>query len=107
MKPNMKRVNETRYGVYVWQMPNGAVVADEERNFLSISSEFGDPRRIAELRAAVRACGIEVGQPLFMPGHRKIDDEEYERQSQRLAEGLIPDEYDAAAWREEFKNRER
>ena len=107
MNHSMKTVRETNYGLYVWQMPNGAVVADEDRNFLSIASKFGDPKRIAELQAAVRACGITIGEPLFIPGARKIDDEEYERQQERLAQGLIPDDYDAAAWREELQNRDR
>ena len=100
-------VQETKYGVYLWQMPDGALVCDENRNYLSISSKEGDPRRLAELTAAARACGCEDGHPICFPGHRKIDDEEYEHQRERFEQGLIPDEYDAAAWAEEIKFREQ
>lgn len=85
-------------------MPDGSVVADEDRNFLSIASKQGDIRRMHALRDAVRAYGIDSGGPLFLAGHRKVSDEEYERQKERMAEGLIPDEYDAGAWREEMRN---
>lgn len=103
-----KIVEETRYGLYLWQMPNGAVVTDEERNYLSIAAEKGDLRRIKTLIDTVRSFGIEEGKPLWMPGHRKVSEEEYDRQKQRMDDGLIPDEYDAPAWREELsRNHDR
>ena len=100
-------VEETLYGIYLWQMPNGAVVTDEERNYLSIAARKGDPVRIERLRQAARSLGIDVGQPLWLPGHRKVTEEEYETQKQRLNEGLIPDDYDAPAWAEEIKRNGR
>lgn len=100
MEPKLQVVQETKYGVYLWQMPDGAVVKDEDGNFMSIAAKEGDLRRINELRAAARSYGIDTGSPLFMPGYRKIDDEEYEHQKERMNEGLIADEYDVPAWRE-------
>ena len=94
-----------RFGVYLWQMPDGSVVADEDKNFLSIASAYGDAERIAKLKRAAEQCGIFEGSPLFMPGHRKVTDEEYAEQQQRLESGLIPDEYDIGAWKEEVANR--
>ena len=99
-------IKETDYGVYLWQMPDGALVCDEEKNFLSISSKKGDPRRIDELTAAARTLGLDTGHPIFFPGHRKINDEEYQRQKARMEDGLIPDEYDAGAWADEIRYRE-
>lgn len=86
-----------QFGVYVWQMPDGKVVGDDQRNFLSIQAKFGDLKRISELTSAVRALGIREGSPLFLSGHRKVSDEEYENQQERLKSGLIPDDHDLPA----------
>lgn len=94
-----------RYGVYLWEMPDGRYVGDDEGNFLSISSEFGDLKRMSQLAEAVRYYGINEGRPRFMAGHRKVTDEEYEEQKQRLASGLIPDEYDISASVEELRSQ--
>jgi hypothetical protein len=93
----MQVVEEAAYGVYVWEMPNGQWVGDDEGNFLSIAAMKGDQKRINELTQAVRHYGILVGEPVFLSGHRKIDDEEFEYQKQRQAFGLIPDENDIPA----------
>jgi hypothetical protein len=96
-----KVVDELKYGVYVWQMPDGRWVGDDEGNFLSISAQAGDRKRIDQLKQAVRHYGVEEGAPLFLSGHRKISDEEYENQRLRMEFGLLPDEYDVAALSEE------
>ncbi|QGH76355.1 hypothetical protein SEA_DAUBENSKI_47 [Streptomyces phage Daubenski] len=96
-KTNIQTVDEAAYGVYVWEMPNGQWVGDDEGNFLSIASMKGDLKRINELTEAARHYGIMVGKPLFLSGNRKISDEEFEYQKQRQAFGLIPDEHDIPA----------
>ena len=62
LKPTGKRIIHDspgdRFGVYLWEMPNGAYVADQEHNFLSIASEFGDVVRIQKLKDAVNSYGI-------------------------------------------------
>src|SRR4051794_19321705 len=102
---NLKPVKETEYGLYIWMMPDGSVVKDEEDNFMCIASREGDFRKIKLLQDAAKSFGIEVGRAFFLPGRRKVDNEEFERQKARLEAGLIPDEYDAAAWAEEIRNR--
>lgn len=92
-----KVVEEAAYGVYVWEMPDGRWVGDEDGNFLSVNAMRHDSTKLKMLNDAVRHYGILVGKPLFLSGHRKIDDEEFERQKQRQAFGLIPDEYDIPA----------
>jgi hypothetical protein len=82
------------------RMPDGSVVTDSDRNYMSIAAKEGDLKRINMLREVARAHGIEEGQPLFLPGYRKIDDVELEHQKERMEAGLIPDEYDIPAWRE-------
>jgi len=105
MKPNVSVVKETPYGIYVWKMPNGAIVSDEERNFLSIDSKEGDRNHISQLTMTVRGYGITEGEPWFLPGYRKVSDEEYDHQKERMAQGLIPDELDLGAWRDEERFR--
>lgn len=97
-----KVVSEVDYGVYVWKMPNGAYLADDERRWLSIASMRGDMRRIAELSDTVKAYGIHEGSPEFIEGVRKVTDDEYDEQVERLEQGLIPDIYDIPAHREEL-----
>jgi hypothetical protein len=96
-KQRMKVVDEAAYGVYVWEMPDGKLVGDDEGNWLSIAAMKGDLKRINELTQAARHYGIMLGKPLFLAGNRKITDEEYEYQKQRQAFGLIPDENDIPA----------
>ncbi|QPL13686.1 hypothetical protein SEA_MINDFLAYER_46 [Streptomyces phage MindFlayer] len=96
-KQRMQVVDEAAYGVYVWEMPNGQWVGDDEGNFLSIAAMKGDQKRINELTEAVRHYGIMAGKPYFLSGHRKIDDDEFEYQKQRQSFGLIPDENDIPA----------
>jgi hypothetical protein len=103
-KQRVSVVDETDIGVYVWRMPDGRWVGDEDGNFLSIAAQKGDLRRIHELTAAVRSYGVEEGAPAFLPGRRKITDEELEEQESRLSQGLIPDPYDIPALMEELRH---
>ena len=94
---------ETRLGIYVWEMPDGRWIGDDDGNYLSITSMKGNKARIDLLANAVRGYGIYEGQPLFLEGRRKIDDEEYEYQKQRLEWGLVPDPLDIGNYKDEVK----
>ena len=94
--------NETRLGVYVWEMPDGRWIGDDEGNFLSINSMRGDRGRIDLLAKAVRGYGIYEGNPKFLEGSRQIDDEEFEYQKQRLRWGLTPDPLDIGVHKDEM-----
>lgn len=93
---------ETRLGVYVWEMPDGRWIGDEDNNFLSVASMIGNKERIAALANAVRHYGINEGQPKFIEGSRQIDDEEFEHQKQRLRWGLTPDPLDIGVHKDEM-----
>lgn len=103
----VKVVKETEYGVYVWQMPNGSIVGDDEGHWMCISAKEGDLRKVQALQDAARSYGIEEGTPLFLPGTRKVTDDEWAEQKARMELGLIPDDYDAAAWAEEIEDARR
>jgi len=98
----MMNDEETRIGTYVWEMPDGRWIGDDDGNFLSIASSKGNRSKIDALADVVRSYGIDVGQPKFLSGRRKIDDEEFEYQQQRLKWGLTPDPLDIGVYKEEM-----
>lgn len=106
-KMKVKVVEESMLGLYVWTTPEGAIVADEDGNYLNIQSVKGDERKIELLKEAARECGVEGGKAMFLSGYRRVTDEEYEYQRQRLELGLIPDELDIAAFKEEYEHAQK
>lgn len=102
-----KPVQETSFGLYVWQMPDGRWVGDSDGNFLNVASEQYDMKKMKILRDAVRHYGVEEGQAVFLPGRRRVTDEELEIQQQRLLDGLTPDEYDAPALLDELREQKQ
>lgn len=100
---NQSTVEETTLGIYVWEMPDGRWIGDDEGNYLSITSKKGNKARIRLLADAVRHYGITEGSPKFLSGRRKIDDEEYEYQQQRLKWGLTPDPLDIGVYKDSLK----
>lgn len=94
---------ESTLGIYVWEMPDGRWIGDDDGNYLSITSKKDNRSRINALADAVRSYGINEGQPKFLSGRRKIDDEEFEYQNQRLKWGLVPDPLDIGNYKDEMK----
>lgn len=107
-KPKMKIsiVEESMMGLYVWLTEDGQIVGDDDGNYLNIQSMKGDERNIEILRNTAKDFGVEGGKPQFLSGYRRVTDEEYEWQKKRMDLGLIPDELDLPAFREEQKNLE-
>lgn len=105
--PKVKIVEETDYGLYLWEMPDGSIVADDEKNFLNIPGRRGDMEKIKILTETVRSFGIHEGKAVFLSGHRRVTEEEYEYQKQRLEWGLVPDEMDYGAARDELLNHQK
>jgi hypothetical protein len=96
-------VDEANYGVYLWKMPNGQYVGDDQENFLSIAAIKGDAKKMQRLREVVKTYGIAVGEPCFLSGRRKVTDEEYAEQKDRMASGLIADPYDFGAIKDQMR----
>lgn len=110
IKSRMRAVEEGQFyqfGVYLWKMPDGSYVADDQRNFLNIPAQRGDIARIGKLRDVVKSFGIVEGEPEFFAGHRQVTDEEYEEQKERLKAGYIPDQYDLPAIVEDIRDNQR
>ncbi len=103
-KPRIRRVQETQYGVYVWKMPDGSIVQDADRNIMSIQARENDIIALNKLRAAADFYGVSNGEPLFLPGHRKVTQTEWEEQRARQNAGLLPDIYDPGVAKDEVKH---
>lgn len=107
MKLTNKQIVEdprVRHGVWIWVMPNGSVVMDEDRNVLNTVGYKGDVTAAFTLAQAVREYGITEGRPFFIEGSRPISDEEYERQKFRMKLGLTPDPDDYGAILDDLEN---
>lgn len=85
------------YGIYVWQLRSGKMFTDGDGNALSIDSMKGDESRIALLRNEASWLGQPDGQAVFFANVRKVSDEEYSEQIDRMAQGYIPSETDLGA----------
>lgn len=94
---------ESTLGIYVWEMPDGRWIGDDEGNYLSVTSKKGNRDRMDAITREVRSYGIYEGNPLFLSARRKIDDEEFEYQKQRLNWGLVPDPLDIGNYKDEVK----
>jgi hypothetical protein len=94
---------ESILGIYVWEMPDGRWIGDDDGNFLSITSKKGNKSNIDALAREVSTFGIHEGRPKFLSARRKINDEEFEHQKQRLDWGLVPDPFDIGNYKDEMK----
>lgn len=96
--PNVK------HGVWMWEMPDGSVVMDEDRNILNTIGYKGDVTAAFSLAKAVRSYGITEGRPVFVEGKRRVSEEEHARQRFRMSLGLTPDEQDVGAINDELRH---
>ena len=96
-------VEETRLGVYIWEMPDGRWVGDDQGNYLSVTAFKNDQNKIKMITEVVRSYGIQTGSAKFLSGQRKINDEEYEEQKQRLEWGLTPDPLDIGEYKDSLR----
>ena len=100
-------IEEVNYGTYLWQMPNGSLVSDEEGSFMCIYAIKGDVKKITELRNFAKSYGIEEGEPVWFSGHRPVSNEEYDNQKQRMDWGLVADEWDIPALKEDLEQKKK
>ena len=103
-----KIIEESQYGLYVWEMPDGRWVGDDEGHYMCIAAKKNDYAKILDLRVAAyhyfKDMGMEpVGQPKFLSGRRMVTDSEYEEQEMRARAGLVPDPYDVGAIAESLR----
>ncbi len=95
--PRVTVVEETNIGLYIWMLPSGEPLMDEDANMLAIPAKRGDQKRISLLKQAARSYGYPDGEPYFYAGSRRISDDEFWDQIDRMMNGEIPDPYDIPA----------
>jgi hypothetical protein len=103
----MQVIEEVNYGLYLWQMPDGSLIQDEDGNYMNIAAMKGDIRKINSLKQFAKHYGLEEGKPIWFSGHRQVTADEYEMQKQRLEWGLIPDELDVPAIKEDLEQQRK
>jgi len=87
------------YGIYVWQMThNGRAYGDGNGNVMNIPGRPHDIEAMAKIQKAAQHYGAPEGKVIFMPGIRRITDEEHTEQIDRMKQGYIPSETDIGAW---------
>lgn len=87
----------SNYGIYVWQLPSGKFFTDGNGNALCIDSMKGDQSRIDLLQKEAAWNGQPDGKAVFFANVRKVSDEEYSEQKDRMSQGLIASETDLGA----------
>lgn len=99
---NKQVIRETGYGCWVWELPTGEILGQDEQFMLV----FGTENDVAAKKAitdAARHYGYPDGTATFWPDVRPVSDEEYESQLERAEQGLTPDPFDIAAINEEMR----
>lgn len=99
----MSRVSETNLGMYVWLLPSGKYLSDDDNNYMNIVARRGDIKAMAKLREAAIYYGFPDGEPKFIEGARRVNQEERLEQLARQKAGLIPDPFDIGNYKEELK----
>lgn len=90
-------VSETNIGLYVWLLPSGEFLSDDDANFLCIPAKRGDKKRMKMLAEAAAHYGYPDGEAYFYEGSRRVSDEEFWHQVDNIRNGRVPDEYDIPA----------
>ena len=98
MLKNIQVVVEDITGVCLWMMPDGTCLGDDEGNFLSMEGYLNDFLIEKKMRDAAKYwMGVEAldGHAHWLPGSRKITDNESDDHMERMLDGHIPDPVDA------------
>ena len=102
----VRAIEESEFGIYVWQMPDGRWVGDGDGHYMNIPARKGDLEKIIALRKAARYYGVEEGEPVFLSNRRRVSDAEYDHQKERLIDGKVADELDYAAVEEAARHNQ-
>lgn len=103
-EPKLTVVEKNRVdGLYVWRLPSGEIVKDSMGNIMNIPAKKYDLNAINEITKAANYYGFPEGKAEFMPGIRRVTDEEHSEQIDRMKQGYIPSDTDLGAWMDAAK----
>lgn len=95
--------DESKYGIYAWQLPNGKLFMDDDGNTLNIPAMKYDLEAIKEITNAAKYYGEPEGKAVFLAGVGRASESQAREDIDRMAEGLTP--YgDISNWKEIFAN---
>jgi hypothetical protein len=90
----MTQLRQTDLGIYVWEMPNGKILANDRADVLHIISYFGDISKQMELQKAafywMEKFGREPGGHAVFWESLPCTDEEYMQQLDEMDRGIMP-----------------
>ncbi len=84
----IRKVRQNNYGVYVWQLPNGKIMADTAGNVLLVQAKYGDENAKKEIARAAAYEGFPEGNPLWEDVH-PCSQEEWEEQMEDYKNGIL------------------
>ena len=93
-RPRVQRVNEVAWGCYVWQLPSGGYLGNENGDYLSIYCLKSDINALAAIRQTAKDIGFPEGKAVWIPGAEKITQSQWEDQVARLKAGQVPNPND-------------
>lgn len=90
MTLRQSKIRESDIGVYVWELPNGNILANTDGEILNVPAEHGDISKMVEIQKAAKHYGFPEGRAVFEEVHR-CTEQEYQDQMQELIEnGTTP-----------------
>ena len=85
-------IPQAAWGVCLWRMSDGGLVADADGNYMCAEGMVNDSTVESQMREAAKYwTGSIEGTPHWIDGARKVTDSEREEQEGRLSDGLLPD----------------
>lgn len=102
---NREAVEEVPWGMYVWVLPDGSTLADDDDNVMNVFCMKGNQKAQKVLAEAAAYYGYPEGRAVWKSGARRITDEELAEQQMRERWGLIPDPLDYGAIMDELRHQ--
>lgn len=86
----IKREKQSDVGSYVWRLPSGNILANEDGEILNCPSVRGDIGQQIAIAKAARHFGYTEGEAVFEEVHRCTESEYWEQMDQFVNQGVSP-----------------
>jgi hypothetical protein len=96
-------IEDSAYGLYLWMKPDGQLLMDDDGNCLNIPAKKGDIMKMKRISDVAKVLGFD-GHPIFYSASRRVTDDEFWEQMNRMAEGYVPDPYDIGVAQDERRH---
>lgn len=86
----VKKIKQTDVGTYVWKLPSGNLLANEDGEILNCPAVRGDIGQQIAIAKAARSFGYPEGEAVFEEVHRCTESEYWEQVDQFVNSGVSP-----------------